>query len=111
MTKDQLQQLFNDSGVPALDFTGPCHGCGTEITVTAAMEPDGKLTISGGAVYQPDERLFVKCDVCFNRDAELKRWRPVEVYSRVVGYMRPVAGYNPGKKAEFEMRVNFKGVG
>jgi len=37
MTKDQLQKLFDEAGVPILDFNGPCHDCGTEITVTAAM--------------------------------------------------------------------------
>ena len=31
-----------------------------------------------------------------------------EVYSRVVGYLRPVSQYNPGKKSEFKDRKNFK---
>lgn len=31
-----------------------------------------------------------------------------EVYSRVVGYMRPVSGWNKGKRAEFADRVNFQ---
>jgi len=30
-----------------------------------------------------------------------------EVYSRVVGYLRPVAQWNKGKKAEWADRVNF----
>ena len=110
MTKKQLQQLFDESGVPTLDFQGPCHGCGKEITVTAAMEPDGKLTISGGAVYQPDERLFVKCDACFGVDPELRNWRPVITYDRVVGYYSPVTGWNKGKRAEYAQRKRFKGV-
>ena len=29
---------------------------------------------------------------------------PVEVYSRVVGYFRPVDQWNKGKKEEFEQR-------
>ena len=29
---------------------------------------------------------------------------PVEVYSRVVGYYRPVQNWNAGKKQEFEER-------
>jgi ribonucleoside-triphosphate reductase len=33
-----------------------------------------------------------------------------EVYSRVVGYLRPVAQWNDGKKAEFGMRSTFDGV-
>lgn len=31
-----------------------------------------------------------------------------EVYSRVVGYLRPVSQWNEGKKAEFELRRTFK---
>ena len=30
-----------------------------------------------------------------------------EVYSRVVGYLRPVKQWNPAKAAEFYDRVNF----
>ena len=32
---------------------------------------------------------------------------PCEVYSRVVGYLRPVQRWNDGKKAEFDMRKKF----
>ena len=40
-----------------------------------------------------------QCPIC---DAE------TEVYSRVVGYLRPIKQWNDGKKAEFHMRKNFK---
>ena len=30
---------------------------------------------------------------------------PVECYSRVVGYFRPVSQWNPGKQAEFADRL------
>lgn len=33
--------------------------------------------------------------------------KPVEVYSRVVGYMRPVSCWNPGKAQEFIDRKTF----
>ena len=33
---------------------------------------------------------------------------PCEVYSRVVGYLRPVQGWNKGKKEEFALRENMK---
>jgi ribonucleoside-triphosphate reductase len=33
---------------------------------------------------------------------------PCEVYSRVVGYIRPVNQWNDGKKAEFEDRLGFE---
>jgi len=33
--------------------------------------------------------------------------KPCEVYSRIVGYFRPVSAWNEGKKAEFELRKTF----
>jgi hypothetical protein len=33
---------------------------------------------------------------------------PCEVYTRVMGYIRPVSGYNPGKKSEFYGRKYFE---
>jgi len=33
---------------------------------------------------------------------------PCEVYSRVVGYLRPVANWNLGKKQEFADRVVYR---
>ena len=35
--------------------------------------------------------------------------RETEVYSRVVGYLRPVAQWNDGKQEEFHMRKTFDG--
>lgn len=40
------------------------------------------------------------------RDGEVKV--PCEVYSRIVGYLRPVQAWNDGKKQEFGERVTFK---
>ena len=33
---------------------------------------------------------------------------PCEVYSRVVGYLRPVSAWNIGKRQEFKERTVFK---
>lgn len=37
----------------------------------------------------------------------LKR-QPCEVYSRIVGYIRPVKQWNDGKQAEFDERKEYK---
>ena len=37
-----------------------------------------------------------------------KKVIPVETYSRVVGYFRPVQNWNKGKKEEFKAREVFK---
>ncbi len=42
-----------------------------------------------------------KCPVC---------GRKTEIYSRVVGYLRPIDQYNPGKQAEFRQRKMFDKV-
>ncbi len=47
--------------------------------------------------YIPGE--VAECDSCGTA---------CEVYSRVCGYLRPVKQWNEGKKAEFDMRTNYK---
>lgn len=36
-----------------------------------------------------------------------KKRTKCEVYSRVVGYLRPTSQWNDGKKAEFDDRTNY----
>ncbi|MFH2027634.1 MAG: anaerobic ribonucleoside-triphosphate reductase [Nanoarchaeota archaeon] len=38
---------------------------------------------------------------------KIKNKMPCEVYSRVVGYFRPVNNWNVGKKQEYSERVEF----
>lgn len=37
----------------------------------------------------------------------LKR-QPCEVFSRIVGYIRPISQWNDGKQSEFEQRKTFE---
>lgn len=59
---------------------------------TYGEDAAGNLVLADGAIIPGSERT-----VC-------------EVYSRVVGYMRPVEAWNPGKQAEFHDRKPFKVV-
>lgn len=49
-----------------------------------------------------------------NKIAKLKEEKskatgtPCEVFSRVVGYLRPVQNYNDGKKQEYAMRKTYE---
>lgn len=36
--------------------------------------------------------------------------QPCEVYSRVVGYLRPVQQWNKGKRAEYAQRVEYRAM-
>jgi len=110
-TKQILQKLFIREWTKELGWKGDCHDCGVDTEVIAKVEDDGKLTISGGAVAFPDGidgEYFVKCENCFEKDDTLRNFRETEVFSRVVGYLRPVKQWNKGKRAEFESRTNFK---
>jgi len=63
----------------------------TEITNGIYEDSSGNLVDINGKVLVPREKRV-----------------KTEVYSRIVGYLRPVSGWNKGKKAEFADRVNFQ---
>jgi len=41
-------------------------------------------------------------------NSQLKRKVPCEVYSRIVGYLRPVQNWNKGKQQEFADRRTYE---
>lgn len=41
-------------------------------------------------------------------DWKIYKRMPCETYTRVMGYIRPVSWYNPGKKSEFFWRTYFE---
>ncbi len=111
----KLQVLFNRHEVASLKFNGHCHDCGGKMAVQVDMGEDGKTTMDGGFLYIPnepdsgkDEERFLKCDECFGKDPILRNYKECEVYSRIVGYLRPVSQWNDGKQSEFKTRVNYK---
>ena len=61
-----------------------------EVAVGTYEDKDGNLVDASGKVLVPAEKR-TKC----------------EVFSRIVGYMRPVAGWNKGKQAEWKDRKVF----
>lgn len=107
MKIEQIQkQLETENSV---EFCGNCHDCGISVEVVCSINENSELVISGGAVYNPlnTEQPFFKCDTCFQNDKVLRNWRACEVYSRAIGYLRPVSQWNVGKQEEFKMRVNY----
>ncbi|MGB9694664.1 MAG: anaerobic ribonucleoside-triphosphate reductase [Caldisericaceae bacterium] len=53
-------------------------------------DEEGNLVLEDGTIIPKDKR------------------QRAEVYSRVVGFLRPVSQYNLGKKQEFKERLTFK---
>lgn len=62
----------------------------------------------GGGFWHNTHGDFIKCQECFEKDDVLRNYVPCEVFSRTVGYIRPVKQMNPGKQLEYRMRKMFK---
>lgn len=68
---------------------------------------DCKRTLQEGDEYMDYKNGFYKCRPCHEKDPILRNYQKTEVYTRVVGYMRPTDQLNPGKAAEYNDRKNF----
>jgi hypothetical protein len=81
-----------------------CHDCGREIKFNEELIENGVyLSYDNGG-----EKINIfKCNECFEKNKALTNFQPCEVYSRVVGYIRPVQQWHKGKKQEFEERKEF----
>jgi hypothetical protein len=82
-----------------------CHDCKREIEVKGNEIKNGVMLVyeSGG-----EKITIFKCKDCFEKSQELKNYQPCEVYSKVVGYLRPVQQWNLGKQQEFKERKEYK---
>ena len=81
-----------------------CHDCGKEISINNNLIENGvylSYDDQGGKI-----NIF-KCTECFKKDPSLKNFRECEVYSRVVGYIRPVQQWHKGKKQEYGERQEY----
>lgn len=109
--KVKLEELKKDLEKGDFLYKGPCHDCGIPVIVDAHVTEDGAIHISGGVVYKirvgVGARYFFKCTSCYQEDNILRDYQECEVYSRVVGYLRPVKQWNNGKVAEWNARKEF----
>jgi len=82
-----------------------CHDCGKKMTLIGKEIKNGKFL-----VYKEGEEKYqiIKCNDCYKKDPELRNYQHCEVYSRIVGYYRPVSEWNVAKKQEFKDRKEFK---
>ncbi len=109
VTLEYLNKLFKESESPCIELIGPCQGCGTKVSLVIfqkEMEVNGNGGMIIGRAY--GDRPEFKCSACLEKDGGMISPQRTEVFSRVCGYLRPRQNYNPGKKAEFMERKNFK---
>lgn len=117
MTMEDLQGIFEELNTLRLELAGDCYDCGKAVEVVVEMvDPEtGETHIDGGAVwmdrYMNGEtkvtEFTLKCKECHEKDPVLHDVE-CEVFSRVVGYLRPISQWNPGKVSEFEDRKLFE---
>ena len=88
----------------AAQKTNCCHDCQKEIAV------DGdKITNGVFLVYDTGaEKLnILKCQECYEKSPSMTNYQTCEVYSRIVGYLRPIQQWNPSKQEEFRQRKEY----
>lgn len=73
-----------------------CHDCGKTLAHNEEYMP-----------YETTSGTLAKCKTCHQSDPVLRNFQKTEVYSRVVGYIRPVTQWNGAKQAEFTDRKEF----
>ena len=81
-----------------------CHDCGKKIKIQGENIENGVLL-----VYNDNEEKInvLKCNDCYDKNKSLNNFKKCEVYSRVVGYLRPVSQWNDGKKQEYQERKEY----
>jgi hypothetical protein len=82
-----------------------CHDCKKEVNIRENGVLDGKELVYDD---NGEKIAILKCNSCFEKNPGLNNFRKCEVYSRIVGYLRPIAQWNEGKKKEYKNRKNYK---
>ena len=114
MKLEELHDLFDREQTREIAFEGTCKDCSKETTVLIVAE-EKDFNITGGVVYKVHdaeeykgkEKFSVKCNECYEKEKLLTNFQECEVYSRIVGYLRPTNQWNPGKVEEFKNRKVF----
>jgi anaerobic ribonucleoside-triphosphate reductase len=82
-----------------------CEDCGEDIVISLERTSETEIKIEGGHIAERDDEFFFKCPECFEKNPSFSK---NEVYSRVVGYLRPIGQWNEAKKTEHKMRKFYK---
>ena len=109
-TNDYITTKFTESSAPCLEFTGKCQGCGEPVSVIVFANDRDNPEGTGGMIVgsQWNASPEFKCSKCLENDGGKISPTRCEVFSRVVGYLRPITSWNKGKRAEKDMRVDYK---
>jgi ribonucleoside-triphosphate reductase len=81
-----------------------CHDCGKEMLIENSEIENGVYLVYDNAGEKID---ILKCNECYSKNKTLTNFQECEVYSRVVGYIRPVQQWHKGKRQEYTEREEF----
>lgn len=82
-----------------------CHDCQKEIELQDEEIKNGVFL----SYDDNGEKITIfKCQDCYGKNPGLTNFRQCEVYSRIVGYLRPVQQWNVGKQQEFAERKEYQ---
>ena len=87
-----------------------CHDCKKDILVENDEIKNGVYLAYDlpAQTGNGDNKINIfKCNECYAKSPALTNFQACEVYSRVVGYIRPVQQWHKGKKQEFGERTEF----
>lgn len=87
-------------------ITTICMDCKKEFVLNLERKSETEIKIKNGTIAKRNDIYFCKCPKCFEIDKNFGQ--DTEVYSRVVGYLRPIQNWNLSKQEEFKMRKNYK---
>ena len=85
-----------------------CMDCKREFDMILERTGPDKIEIKNGAIGKRDGKHLFKCQSCWGKDQSFGR--ECDVYSRVVGFLRPVKDWNVGKQEEYKMRKVFEAL-
>jgi hypothetical protein len=83
-----------------------CMDCEKEFVINIERIAPDQLEIKDGVIAKRYNEYMCKCPECFEKNKTFGT--DTEVYSRVVGYLRPVNSWNQAKKNEFHDRKMYK---
>jgi hypothetical protein len=110
MTPQELSDFMADNQSIIINAT--CCGCNLPMRITAERVSATEIQVEGGAMFkvpdhwQEEEPYLFKCTGCYTQHPAFGH--RTEVYSRCVGYLRPVSNWNGAKQSEFELRRTYR---
>ena len=82
-----------------------CHDCKKKIVLVKNEIKNGLQLVYD---FNGEKVNVFKCNDCYAKNPSLNDFQKCEVYSRVVGYIRPVGQWHHGKKQEYKERKEYK---